>query len=388
MTIESRKSLKFRRSAVGPIKPDRLKIRGRIIAAPYRLYCALHFWASSASSQFAPIYFTFTFSGQYRLRTHLHKRDCQENHISAFLSQPDLLNAFMNRYRNAPTLRGPSKASATTLCQKCLKRDIYECKASAQERPYIPRPSRTQQLLNPKLVPKLSTENPNELLRTEGLADELLAGREEERGRKRDLEAATDRHGISPKRARSISSHSMSSISTISTNRSYSASPRRGRNETHDSHHRDVSASPGPAKTRKRRYSDSSEGRSGSAHSGPAHHSPPREQNSDRNTRRRRRESSPEQRGRNRGEGRHSERRHRRSRSADKDRLPKERRSLTPDAPRNRDRPYRDRASPPRQAPAGSSGQETKSRANQPRERSLSPFSKRLALTQAMNVGR
>lgn len=31
----------------------------------------------------------------------------------------------MNRYRNAPTLRGPSKASADTLCQKCLKRDMW-----------------------------------------------------------------------------------------------------------------------------------------------------------------------------------------------------------------------------------------------------------------------
>ncbi|CAG8419172.1 unnamed protein product [Penicillium salamii] len=317
----------------------------------------------------------------------------------------------MNRYRNAPTLRGPSKASATTLCQKCLKRDMYspvidaktpganfcarhysyECKAPAQERPYIPRPSRTQQLLNPKLVPKLSTENPNELLRTEGVADELLASREEERGRKRDLEDAADRRGTSPKRARSISSHSMSSISTISTNRSYSASPRRGGNDTHGSRRRDVSASPDPTKSRKRRYSDSSEGRSGSVHSGPTHRSPSRERNSDRNTRRRRRESSPEQRGRHRGEGRHSERRHRRSRSADRDRLPKERRSMTPDAAGDRDRPYRDRASPSRQVPPppGRPGHDSKPRANQPpRERSLSPFSKRLALTQAMNIGR
>ncbi|CAI7599774.1 unnamed protein product [Penicillium bialowiezense] len=295
----------------------------------------------------------------------------------------------MNRYRNAPTLRGPSKASATTLCQKCLKRDIYECKASAQERPYIPRPSRTQQLLNPELVPKLSSENPNELLRTDGLADELLASREEERGRKRHLEDTTDRRGTSPKRARSISSHSMSSVSTISTNRSYSASPRRSRNDAHRSRSRHDSKSPEPMKSRKRRYSDSSDSRSGSVQSGPAHRSPTRERNDDRNTRRRRRESSPDQRGRNRGEGRHSERRHRRSRSADKDRVPKERRSTTPDAPRHRDHQYRDRSSPLRQAPPGRTGQDSKPRANQPpRERSLSPFSKRLALTQAMNVGR
>ena len=35
------------------------------------------------------------------------------------------VNGPMNRYRNAPGLRGPSKASANTLCQKCLKRDMW-----------------------------------------------------------------------------------------------------------------------------------------------------------------------------------------------------------------------------------------------------------------------
>ncbi|KAF1939773.1 hypothetical protein EJ02DRAFT_351560, partial [Clathrospora elynae] len=61
---------------------------------------------------------------------------------------------------------GSSKASSDTLCQKCLKRGhySYECKAPAQERPYKSRPSRTQQLLNPNLKPKLTTEVPNELL--------------------------------------------------------------------------------------------------------------------------------------------------------------------------------------------------------------------------------
>lgn len=181
----------------------------------------------------------------------------------------------------------------------------------------------------------------------------------------------------------------MSSISTISTNRSYSASPRRNGHGAHDNSRRDSSTSPAPTKTRKRRYSDSSEGRDGSVHSGPKQRSPPRERTDDRNTRRRRRESSPEERGRHRGEGRHSERRHRRSRSADKDRVPKEIRSMTPDAPRDRDHSYRDRASPPRQSQPERFRQEPKPQSNQPpRERSLSPFSKRLALTQAMNIGR
>jgi hypothetical protein len=34
----------------------------------------------------------------------------------------------------------------------------YECTASSQDRPYAARPSRTQQLFNPKLVPKLTNE--------------------------------------------------------------------------------------------------------------------------------------------------------------------------------------------------------------------------------------
>lgn len=116
-----------------------------------------------------------------------------------------------------PGYAGRSKASADTLCQKCLKKGhySYECKASAQERPYKPRPSRTQQLLNPKLKPQLTTEVPNDLLRKKGIADEILAKKEEERGRKHG-------HGSSARRSRSVSTDS---VSTISTNRSPSRSP-------------------------------------------------------------------------------------------------------------------------------------------------------------------
>lgn len=54
---------------------------------------------------------------------------------------------------------GPSPSTpASVQCQKCLKRGhySYECKASAQERPYVARPSRSQQLRNPRLQPKLA----------------------------------------------------------------------------------------------------------------------------------------------------------------------------------------------------------------------------------------
>ncbi|KAL4774820.1 zinc knuckle-domain-containing protein [Aspergillus nidulans var. acristatus] len=139
----------------------------------------------------------------------------------------------MNRYRNAPGLRGPTKATASTLCQKCLKRGhySYECKVTAQERPYLARPSRTQQLLNPKLRPQLTTDVPDDSVRTKGIANALLAQREAERGRKRDLHEleTLDNRGQAAKRTRSLSSASTSSVSTISTNRHRSISPRQER---------------------------------------------------------------------------------------------------------------------------------------------------------------
>lgn len=172
---------------------------------------------------------------------------------------------------------GRSKASADTLCQKCLKRGhySYECKATAQERPYKSRPSRTQQLLNPKLQPKLTTEVPNELLRKKGVADDILKKKEEER-----------------RRSRSLSTSSADSVSTISTNRSPSRSrspPRR----------RD-----GP-KTRDDKALGKRSRRSVSTESHLSEHLRDRE----RNTRRRMSSFSPGERGRRRTRSRsHSER--------------------------------------------------------------------------------
>lgn len=66
--------------------------------------------------------------------------------------------------------RGGGRRQATPAnvqCQKCLKRGhySYECKAQLQERPYKARPSRTQQLLNPKLAPKLTNHVPDDTIR-------------------------------------------------------------------------------------------------------------------------------------------------------------------------------------------------------------------------------
>ncbi|EYE92502.1 uncharacterized protein EURHEDRAFT_415267 [Aspergillus ruber CBS 135680] len=289
-----------------------------------------------------------------------------------------------NRYRNAPGLRGPTKASASTLCQKCLKRGhySYECTASAQERPYLARPSRTQQLQNPKLRPKLSSDTPNDLLRTEDLADKLLTKREEERGRKRDNDVLdrVESRVQSPRRSRTESAHSMSSISTISTSRSQSRSPpRHGDDDRTGSRH---------SRTRKRHYSDSSSGRSVSPYSsGEKARSRSREWARDRNTRRRRRESSPAERGRSANLSRDSRQKYR-SRSRDRDQIARGRRSLTP----HHRRRSRD-AAPPEPSQNRASGRRSGyepdySAAQPPRNRSLSPFSKRLALTQAMNMGR
>ncbi|KAJ5740967.1 zinc knuckle-domain-containing protein [Penicillium malachiteum] len=298
----------------------------------------------------------------------------------------------MNRYRNAPNLRGPSKASATTMLWKWSWTDFdirhysYECKATAQERPYISRPSRTQQLQNPRLMPKLSTEVPDDHIRTNGVADEILAKREEERGRKRNQDNR-DRHGLSPKRARSISSHSTNSVATISTTRSTSASPNRERKQSGHAKDRQPSVSPSPGKTRKRRYSDSGDSISGSSYSsGASHRSRSREWAEERNIRRRRRESSPEERGRHRDS--RQARDHRRSRSINKSQITKERRSMTPNPGhgRSEQRSYRDRDDPSAQPTRPK--QESRARPGPTRERSMSPYSRRLALTQSMNIPR
>ncbi|KAF5979885.1 hypothetical protein FBULB1_5485 [Fusarium bulbicola] len=103
----------------------------------------------------------------------------------------------------------------------------YECKATAQERPYVSRPSRSQQFRNPKLVPKLTNETLNPLEQKKGVADEELAKLEAQRAREREREQRDD--GLmesTVKRHGSVSSHS---VSTISTGASRSPSPGKGR---------------------------------------------------------------------------------------------------------------------------------------------------------------
>lgn len=247
----------------------------------------------------------------------------------------------MDRFRG-PRHGGASasKASASTICQKCLKKGhySYECKGTVQDRPYISRPSRTQQLLNPKLAPKLNTENPNELLKKEGVADGILAKQAEERGRKRSRD---DDLGLpdARKRSRSVSSYSSSSVSTISTNASRSRSPRRSRSRTPrrnyrerdeylTSQHQDTQSQIPPRDTapnrkRQRRSSTSSYSSYDSYSSRDSNdRRRSRSRERDRNTRRRHSSFSPVERGRRRSRSYRSA-----SRSVSRDRHTKRRRS-------------------------------------------------------------
>ncbi|KAI1331726.1 zinc knuckle-domain-containing protein [Xylariaceae sp. FL0255] len=287
--------------------------------------------------------------------------------------------------------RGPSKATpANVQCQKCLKRGhySYECKASAQERPYVARPSRTQQLLNPKLKPKLASDTSNPLQKTDGLADETLAKREAERARQRELERDDDRDNDrsdpgSPKRHRSAS---IDSVSTISTRRS------GGR----DSRSPPPKVYPPPSRARSmtsqndyERHSPRSPSEGGWSHRrSPEPLRRQRERSlsrysSDRRSRGSSRHRSPDRRSVGRKNSRYTQ-------SLSRSPPPDSRRrfrSRSPQEIRGRERsPVRKDERPPRRGGGRGGHQGWRAQQQQARERSLSPFSKRLALTQAMNA--
>lgn len=366
------------------------------------------------------------------------------------------------------TANGRSKASPQTQCQKCLKRGhySYECKATTQDRPYVSRPSRTQQLSNPRLVPKLTTDVPNELLRKKGIADEELAKKEAERDRKRkaDQDDSLDR---GRKRSRSVSMSSSTSVSTISTNLSRSPSLRQslpaGVARHHQSHNglqdskayskrkRSPSSSaksytsssslgrrrgyPSQDQARvierqqtqqflenretnfanrenlKRRRRSQSSSRSYSSSSSTDWRRRHRSRGGDRNTRRRHSSISPDRRGRDRSIPGMRHRRRSQTRSRDRSQIARNRQSMTPMSPQHRGlgngTAYQSKAR--KQVRGGGpvaeyddterhrtavsdsrSNGTTRSSRRSPqarKDRSLSPFSKRLALTQAMNMG-
>ncbi|OAR01553.1 hypothetical protein LLEC1_03805 [Akanthomyces lecanii] len=260
--------------------------------------------------------------------------------------------------------RGTSRSTpANVQCQKCLKRDMfcpsrfqkiivanfaerhysYECKATAQERPYVSRPSRTQQLCNPKLVPKLTNDAPNPLEKShrKGAADEELSKKEAERERRRELDEEDDESDNPPRRLRSPSVDSVSTVSTDS--RSGSRSP--------------------PRRIRDRHGSESG-GEAGEIADSPPRRQPSRSRSPRRSRHGRgdRRPASPEGPARRRRDGQHR----RRSRS------PRER-----DDRGNEHHDHRGDKDSRR-------GRQDDAPKTETRERSLSPFSQRLAMTRQM----
>ncbi|KAJ3462990.1 hypothetical protein MRS44_007776 [Fusarium solani] len=278
----------------------------------------------------------------------------------------------------------------------------YECKASSQERPYVSRPSRSQQFRNPKLVPKLTNDTLNPLEKKQGVADEQLAKAEAERARKREREERDDELIESAaKRPRSVSSHS---VSTISTGASRSPSPARERTR-----------SPPPARRSRIPYSDEDAGlrggrrddsRSRSRSLSRSRSRSPRVEyqhrrsvsrdsrspEDDRRDRYRSREPIPprEDNGHSRRQRRYSSE----SRGSYESRHQHPRESRSPEHRGRRfERPDRRDTRPGRERhPRGGHNGRGHGRRGpppneQPRERSLSPFSRRLAMTQAMNMG-
>ncbi|CAE6379225.1 unnamed protein product [Rhizoctonia solani] len=106
----------------------------------------------------------------------------------------------MNFGRNSRGTNKNPRATADTICQKCLQRGhfIYECK-SAQ--PYKARPSRSQLLEKPELVRKRgdkpSVEVPEEFKKRSGIANKILQEKEKDREAKRKRSASPSSSGSS-----------------------------------------------------------------------------------------------------------------------------------------------------------------------------------------------
>ena len=316
----------------------------------------------------------------------------------------------MNRYRTVPGLNSQQRANASTTCQRCLKKGhfTFECKVTNTERPYISRPSRTQQLLNPSLAPKLSSDVPNDLLRKyvsggfellnfanygcrKGVADEEIAKQERGRAAER-ADSPLSRQppeviSKSRKRSRTNSSDSMDSVSTISTNRS--VSPKRARRGGGDyvmSQQAALSFQSPPHMNRKRRRRSTS---SGSGSSSVVSLS---KIGRDEHGRRRHRTVSPDSRGRPSSERRGSRRDRSASGSIDKSRIARARRSMDSQVSKSHQTDSKENQRPGR---FEDQDRQSHSETNPPiasrrplrKDRSLSPYSRRLALTQSMNMG-
>ena len=248
-----------------------------------------------------------------------------------------------------------------------------------------------------------------------GVADELLTKTDGQRGRRGLAGSPYDRGIGRYSRSRSISMSS-DSVSTISTNLSRSSSPRPSKMEFSQSIRPSspLSKVRGSGTGRKRRRSSSTSSYDSTSSSSSHGHRRALQPRDDRNVRRRRSAHSPPTRGRD-VHSDHSRPRYRsRSRedSMDRSQIARHRHSLdkdshlwkggpdgrggrAPTSPTGRYHTFTDRNGRRRSNDEdhyGSNylrdGIENKHPGRKRTERSLSPFSKRLALTQALNQGR
>ncbi|KAK6063400.1 hypothetical protein SCUP515_12467 [Seiridium cupressi] len=248
-------------------------------------------------------------------------------------------------------------------------------------------------LSNPKLIPKLTEAAPPELQKKEGVADQQLAKLEAERARKRGLEREDEGQDTTQEPSHRRRSASYDSVSTISTTRSLSRSPPR----PSGSARRRASRSPSPMHQQQRRpsYGSASERGSRRSRSPVTRHkgkSPQRLYG--------RETESPEQvasyadeygskiHGIDAYSTRDAQARNpnRLSPGVSRSRSPVERRryrSRTPDM-RGPDDHTRERHGQQGQV----RGRANRSPPRERRERSLSPFSKRVAMTNSMGTGR
>lgn len=221
----------------------------------------------------------------------------------------------------------------------------YECTSAQQDRPYTSRPSRSQQLSNPKLAPKLSAVLPPVEPASKNSPSRAPVDRDHPVNGKNSRPTS--------RRRRSNSTHSLDSVSSFSTNRSRSSSrtPPPASRAPGARRNRSLSRSPTRSPVRRTISPPVAFTRLG-----------------------RRRSASPDQ--------------YRPSaRSKSPERVPKEAYTEARYRRRSRSRsPYR--GDKRRSSGSASEGRDTapvnRSRPAA-RERSLSPYSQRLAMTKAMN---
>eukprot|EP00644_Phytophthora_capsici_P013342 jgi/Phyca11/17584/fgenesh1_pg.PHYCAscaffold_29_\ len=147
---------------------------------------------------------------------------------------------------------GASTSSAAAMCQKCLKPGhwTYECKNEAV---YVQRPSRSQQLKNPKLRQPFNQEKPPELREEEAEKSTKLKRKDKDKGRAKAKKTTKSRSKRRKRRSVSSSSESSSSDSSSSDSESDSDSSSSSSSSSSESSSSDSDSSSSSGSDRRRR---------------------------------------------------------------------------------------------------------------------------------------